>query len=87
MKHSGNHHLWLMLLCCLIPIAALGAIFLFGVPVNSVVLVGLVLLCPLLHLAMMGLGGHTHGGEMPPDRSSTLAEKNPEMLSDRNRPF
>ncbi|MCL4294482.1 MAG: hypothetical protein KJ077_02075 [Anaerolineae bacterium] len=86
MKHTGNHHLWLMLLCCLIPIAALGAIFLFGVPVNSVLLVGLVLLCPLLHLAMMGLGGHAHGGETPPDTSSTLPEKKLETLSSRNRP-
>ena len=62
MNFSGNHHLWLMLLCCLIPIAALGAIFLFGIPVSQVLLFGLVLLCPLLHLLMMiGAGGHTHG--------------------------
>jgi hypothetical protein len=86
MKHTGNHHLWLMLLCCLIPIAALGAIFLFGVPVNNVLLVGLALLCPLLHLAMMGLGGHAHGGETPTDMSSTLTEKNLEAFSSRNRP-
>lgn len=87
MKHTGNHPLWLMLLCCLIPIAALGAIFLFGVPVNSVLLVGLFLLCPLLHLAMMGLGGHAHGREAPSDASSILTEKNLDTLSGRNRPF
>ncbi len=86
MKHTRNHHLWLMLLCCLIPIAALGTIFLFGVLVNNVLLLGLALLCPLPHLAIMGLGGHAHGGETPPDTSSTLTEKNLETLSSRNRP-
>jgi hypothetical protein len=74
MKHTGNHHLWLMLLCCLIPIAALGAIFLFGVPVNNVLLVGLVLLCPLLHLAMMGYIKDT--GKNSPHRFSLTIRQN-----------
>ena len=86
MKHTGNHHLWLMLLCCLIPVAALGAIFLFGIPVNNVLLVGLVLLCPLMHLVMMGLGGHAHGGEAPPDTSPTLTEEKPGILFNRHHP-
>jgi len=56
-----NLHLWLMLLCCLIPIAALGAIFLLNVPVSSALLFALILLCPLSHLLLMGRFGHTHG--------------------------
>lgn len=73
MKHR---HLWLMVLCCLIPVAALSAIFLFGIPVNSVFLFGMVLLCPLLHiLMMMGMGGHTHGGETSTETIPPLSEE------------
>ena len=87
MKHIGNHHLWFMLVCGLIPIAAVGAIFLFGVPVNSVLLVGLFLLCPLFHLSMMGLGGHGHGEETSSDTSSTPSEKKLGAFPGRNRSF
>lgn len=63
MNLSGNRHLWLMLLCCLIPIGLLGAIFLFGVPASKALIFGMILLCPLLHILMMVLGGHAHGQE------------------------
>lgn len=46
-------HLLLMVLCCLIPVLALIAIFPLKVPVNLVLVFGLLLLCPLSHFVIM----------------------------------
>jgi hypothetical protein len=54
-------HTLLMLACCLIPLVGLAAITVFDVPARSVLTVGMVALCPLLHLLMMrGMMGHGH---------------------------
>jgi len=65
----NKKHLWLMLACCLVPVIGLAAIFMFTVPVNTFVLVGLALFCPLSHLLMHkfmpganGAAGHTAHG-------------------------
>jgi hypothetical protein len=80
MNFKSNQHLWLMLLCCLIPAVALGAIFLLNIPVSYVLLVGLFLVCPLLHLWMMKGMGHAHGHETRSDVPSTPVEDKRENI-------
>jgi len=77
----SKKHTIIMVACCVIGMGAVAAIFLFKLPVNSV-LVGLMLLvCPLSHLLMMGaMGnkGHEHPGTSV-DQPTTA----PKTLSDR----
>ena len=46
-------HTLVMLVCCLIPVTAFAAFFIFNVPLNTVLLFALILLCPLSHLLLM----------------------------------
>ena len=58
----NRKHLWIMFLCCAIPIVGLLAVNLLNIPAGDVPYLGLFLLCPLLHLLMMRgmMGGHSH---------------------------
>ena len=75
MEHSmlhGKRHVLLMILCCLVPAAALAAIFVLKIPAPQVLTYGLILLCPLSHVLMMGIMGrgqhdHTAGASSRPD--------------------
>jgi hypothetical protein len=52
--------MWMMILCCLIPVAALVAVYFFQIPLSKVIFFGLMLLCPLSHLLMMKFMSHDH---------------------------
>lgn len=58
----NRKHALLMVLCCLIPLAAFAAISIFRVPANTVIYVAIALACPAIHLLMMR-GMANHGGE------------------------
>jgi ABC-type transport system involved in cytochrome bd biosynthesis fused ATPase/permease subunit len=51
-SHGSLNHALLMLLCCLLPLVAIGALWVFGIQSSWLVL-GAMLLCPLSHLLMM----------------------------------
>lgn len=56
-SRSGSRRRWITLLFCVAPLAVLAAVFVFGVPLNQVLLWALILLCPMSHL-LFGHGGH-----------------------------
>lgn len=60
-------HLFLMAVGCLLPLAALTAIFVFRLQVSTVLLFGLILLCPTMHLFMLRdhAGPHAHDQSRP----------------------
>ena len=71
---SGKHTL-IMLLGCLVPLAAVFAVTVLGVPVGTLGTVAIVLLCPLMHIFMMrGMGGHNHQGQAACHKTTATEE-------------
>ena len=81
--NMNKKHALIMLACCLIPLVALAAILVFKIPANSVVYVGILLLCPALHLLMMknmmsgDHAGHDHSRHTLPDPKTNVAPQLP----------
>lgn len=80
----NKKHPLIMLACCLIPLAALAAIFVFKMPANSVIFFGLILLCPALHLLMMkGMMNHDHAGQEHAAHHTAGAAQPPQLTADK----
>ncbi len=70
--NMNKKHLFIMLACCLLPIAGLALIFLFNIPVSTVLFGALILICPLSMFLMMFFMGHEHDATHPTDRLDTV---------------
>ena len=64
----NKKHALLMAACCLIPIAGFALVSLFNIPLKSLFLFAMILVCPLSHILMMKFmihgDGHQHGNTM-----------------------
>lgn len=67
----NKKHALLMVVCCLIPVAALILISFFNIPVKSVFFYAMLFFCPLSHILMMKSMGHSHMQENSPSADHT----------------
>ena len=56
-RMDRNHHIALMLLCCLLPVAALGAALFLNLSPALTALIGLLLLIPLARRLLVATSG------------------------------
>ena len=54
----SRKHILIMAACCLIPLAGLVAFFFFKLPLNTILIGAMLVICPLSHLLMMRFMGH-----------------------------
>lgn len=82
--NSDSTNLWkmggVMALACLVPLLALAAIFVFRIPINTVALFAIVLICPVLHLFMMR--NHDHGGHQSPSSQQSVSHNHDHNLQE-----
>jgi uncharacterized membrane protein len=74
-------HMWLMLICCLIPVAGMLLVSVFRVSLNNVLFYGMILLCPLSHILMMRFMGHDHSSSQQQHLANSLPPSTEENKS------
>jgi hypothetical protein len=74
----SKKHSLLMLACCLIPLAAFGAVTIFHIPLNQILIFGMILVCPLSHILMMRFMNH---GENHDHEKHQEQVHHPEVIS------
>jgi hypothetical protein len=79
----NRKHALIMVLCCLVPMAALAAVSALKIPLNTVLYAGMVLLCPLSHLLLMRF--MAHGGEHGHDGAHQLPHPTGAAVTPTNR--
>ena len=55
-----NKHALIMVICCLLPVVGFSVAFFLGIPLGTLGVVALFLLCPLGHILMMRSMGKKH---------------------------
>ena len=69
-----SKHALLMLACCLVPLALVGAVYAFGISLGNILPFAMLLLCPLLHILMMRGMGHDHARQAESTARSASTE-------------
>jgi hypothetical protein len=70
--NMNKKHLMIMLACCLVPMAGLVLIAFFKIPVSTVLLGAMIVICPLSHLLMMVFMGREHNASHTSERPLAL---------------
>ncbi len=65
-------HLWLMILCCLIPIAAIVAVRVMGIQLGTWSTALFLILCPLSHIVLMWAMRHDDQKNENPHQAGTV---------------
>lgn len=62
----------ILTICLILAAVGMAAIYIFKVPLNSILIYGAILLCPLMHVFMMNHGDHSNhkNDKAPQDHTS-----------------